>query len=660
MIDNSNLQDEKLYLKDIIKKINLQEFKEFAQSPETQRRLQDMNKIPRLSAMSQHNKLLSLYFLIAKGININEALYNQTFSRYVPTINEYLTTKYVDQQASEWYAHFMPWGKVMRKFFDPENCFYEIVLMGSIGCGKSEFMKHAALYNLYRVCSLRNPQMFFGSGVSKAMVLQIIAPTLKASDNLVLNPICESLKIFSNLYEEVPTEKDVNFYMGSKIAFTRTKSGIVLPHNVRIQSGSRIQHSLGQELFCGLMDEADFSIQKGAAQAAFELYDKNLKRIQSRFKNDKKNARFLFMAMSSSVTTELGTITKYASEVKENSQDTLVVNFKQWEAFQKPGEDPFANGFFFVMRGNKQFPSRVCLDEETQLIESGELQPPAACEFIKVPIMHKDKFRYNLEKNMQDILGIQTQGAAALIPSLVGCVDHIHLTPIITMEASIYSSDALWKQIPRVWYDEVNGHLQWKRYPSAVRYVANDMALVGRAAVCVLHKERARDGSVYVVVDLLLDIISKDKIDINKITQLVVDLKEMFNMNFYSVTFDQYGSQSMEAVFKQKNIAKKIHRMSAESEEIYGTLSTIIAEGHFKIGTPGLFAKQITHIQIKNGKPWIDPGMAEGHKDTADVVACATYAAILDTWAQPSNIYEDYNDYMDGKFSIKSLEYEEV
>jgi hypothetical protein len=384
-------------------------------------------------------KIVALYLQMTKNINLTDIMRDALYRFKVLTIEEFLSPNVIGREKAAYYAPETAWGKVLRDFFRPESTFFEIVAAGAIGTGKSVACQTMAIYNLYRVCCLRHPQAFLGSDVTKYLTWQIITPSLKTSQRLALEPIVECLRLY-DLFEEVRTERDLNFYVGNKIAWRKTPDGVDFENRIRITGGSRVQHALGQEVFSVLSDEADFSLSADKTQSFF-LYSKLLKRITSRFKNGLYNAKYLFAAIISSTTHEKGVINTYAKEIQNSKRNvsTKVISFRQWDI--KGGLNPFGidgKQYFYCLRGNLMNPSKVFDDGEKLLIDSGTYKTPGGCSLIKVPLRYYDDFTNHLETALQDLAGEATLLNECPIQTLDGCVDNV-LCSLITVNASINS-----------------------------------------------------------------------------------------------------------------------------------------------------------------------------------------------------------------------------
>jgi hypothetical protein len=300
-------------------------------------------------------------------------------------------------------------------------------------------------------------------------------------------------------------------------------------------------------------------------------------------------------------------------------------------------------------------PSKVFDEREKELIDSNSYKVPGGCSLIRVPLRYYDDFINHLETALQDLAGEATLLNECPIQTLDGCVDNA-LCPLITVNASISSEISIVNQIPNNYFDS---RRRWKRYPDIQRYSHVDLAVSGRASLCIVHKELSETNKQFIVVDLILDIIAPDKIDVNRVADFFENLKERYVFSFNTITYDQFNSAFLESRLIKNQIAPNIKHLSVESSAIYGMTASLIAEKRLRVGEPGLLEKQLTSIQIINNKPFIDPNII-GHKDCADALVGSVYNAIINLNDQPSNIYENYNKYLAGIFEIDKTQYRKL
>ena len=577
---------------------------------------------------------LAIHFLGKQG-GMETELNRFLFTRPIPTVEEFLTDTYIGPMA-HYYRTDTPWKQELREVFSPDSVVLEWVITGAIGTAKSSVSCLAHFYNLFRVTSLRNPQLTMGSDATKSMTLQLMTVSKAKAAETLLNRFIELLASCS-FFQEVPYEKDFGDFVGDYSHITpykirRSDGEILFKNSIRIASGSREIHAIGSDLFGATLDEAEFrgGSSLKVIEGVFELYSQLLERIRSRF----RSSRYILITLVSSITNERGVIASYIKDSeKVKDQRKRISQYSIWD-IKTPNYD--RKNMFCVFRGNRRHPSRVMSDEEKDKWKSGDFVVPSNCEVLEVPGTYKSEFIINVERSLRNLAGKYTITDEIPFDHLDGCVDS-SLCSQLDLVCPLGPSPSLLEQLPMESMRMTPIGKRLARFPNAYRYAHGDLADTGTAGITVLHKEVGDDGRVMYVVDLCLRIQSPDRISFEKVTQFAIDLREKMGVRFYSFTADSYQSTSFLQKLATSNVAEVVKVVSVDRNIIpYNNLATVIAEGSLKMGEMRVLRKELESIYYHRGKPVVQ---GDGRKDVADSIAGAVFGASLNQNDLPVNPY---------------------
>jgi hypothetical protein len=618
-----------------------------SESEEFRQLLDEVNKAnPRFREIPKDQQRIALALLMTGQLDSVTELERLYVRRPIPSIQEFLTVPYVGETANSIYPK---WREDLHEIFAPDSIIRQWGLTGSIGSGKTTIAIVAQLFNLFRVNCLRRPQLSMGSDPTKAMNLQLFTVTLDKVESLLVGRVKTFLQA-CQYYVEVGDEADFLDFRDPKyehmIPWCERDDEILFPNRVRIRWGSQSRHALGEDVFGGILDEAEFRIGQDVAEA-LELYYELLERIRSRF----LGSRFTLMCLLSSIKTAKGVMGTYIEEASRRP-DTKISQYAIWETkYPHAIED----GYFYVLRGTQRHPSRVMSDEEQDLIDKGELEPPGASEFIKVPDIYRVDFEERTEQSLMNLAGQASLGQEVPFDDLSGLEDP-DLCPVLEISAPLQGTKPLRDQLPREHFIQTSQGWRLRRYPGAPRYAHLDLADTGEGGVTILHKELGMDGRVLYVVDFCLKVTSPNRVSLDSVRDLMFDFRDYFGVSFNLVSADQYQSAQMLQKFIATNYAViKSYRLSVDRNRIpYDTLSTIIADQGVRIGKMRDLKRQLEDVYYDKNKP-----KSKKRKDIADSLCGAVFNAVSTPQDVPANSYQHFNKIQRSITRI-SEEYEEV
>lgn len=129
------------------------------------------------------------------------------------------------------------WRGVLRKLFAPGAKYFECILTGAIGLGKTTIADIGLAYMLHRLLCLKNPPSFYGLNRMSSMTINFFNVTLDLSYGVAYKKM-QSMLLSSPWFRE----------HGS---IAGTKNQVYVPgKNIQLVVGSTEEHALGMDVFC--------------------------------------------------------------------------------------------------------------------------------------------------------------------------------------------------------------------------------------------------------------------------------------------------------------------------------------------------------------------------------------------------------------------------
>ena len=444
---------------------NKEDFEKYKQDPTFLGLIQSVEEQDdRFKELPEDDKYMAMYLLVSNQADAIDGFSEVVYKRPIPTPEEFLTKRYIGQFADLIYPK---WKEVFLEAFSENARTKELVLTGCIGAGKSTMAMLCHFYNLYRINSLRYPQLVMGSSPTKWMVMQLMSLSLDKAGSTLLDGIKEFLRSCKD-YKEIPKRKNFKLLTQEELAdscvpWVDMGDRIVFPDKVAVRIGSRDEHGIGEDLFSVHMDEIDFKKVHSVDQV-FNSYAQLTERIRSRFLGQK----FTLSTLVSSITKQTGAMNKYIQGVDPNDKETTVCGFAIWE-IKYPGLFE-KHGYFYAMRGTRTHPSKIMEESEKALIDKDQLEAPPGCRYIKVPANYRKDFSTNIERALMNLAGVASSVDEKPFDDLT-TIEDMMLAPIGEVSAPLKSDTPLWKQLPAsLWINTPQG-VRLARCPSAPRYM---------------------------------------------------------------------------------------------------------------------------------------------------------------------------------------------
>ena len=636
-------------------KQNLERFMNSSEYTQLERQLSVNNA--RFREFSPKLQRSCLYFFKLGLEEYMPDLWRIFYKRRVPTINEFLTKEFIKDDAT---TLFPVWRKELIETFMPGSAYYELVVGGAIGTGKTTFTNLGHAYNLIRLTSLRNPHATMGSSSATYLALALFSITVEKSIKAVLDPFM-SLLDNTPLFEKVRFEREFQDFGDDVTPYYTRDSTVYFPNNIIINVGATLGHSISFSLFGASFDEAEFRI--GGAGDAMRVYENLKERVDSRF----MGSRFVFLTMMSSAKYTTGVVSKYTERIKKDDPHTKVLGYPIWEVRDF---DSYSKGNFYVLRGTQTHPSRI-LDVYREEIDAGSYTPPPRCEVIKVPESYRNRFESDINSALRNLAGVQTLGADQPFDDLEH-IEHSFLLGEIEFTAPLEERDSLLDQLPSDMFIRTPEGRRLARYPNAPRYMHLDLAETAEAGISMVHKEYRINSSgekdtIY-VTDFMGHIVSPDRIKISSVLKLIFDLHDLVEVNFAMVSADQYQSASLRQEITIKQIinnpmktGKGRHesiRVSVDINDIqYRQLSNVVSMNLLATGVCPKLKNQLLDIQIDEKRKVF----TTTRKDVADSLCGSVHNALMNPKDEPVYEFKDLKEITNSTIETPDdLKWEEV
>jgi hypothetical protein len=418
------------------------------------------------------------------------------------------------------------------------------------------------------------------------------------------------------------------------------------PKGITLALGSSAIHALGQNLYGGLLDEADMSKNKAIRDdektKVEELYGQAKSRLDSRFLQRGGTNPGILVLVSQVKDTE-SFLSKHVAKV-ESDVRTAVSAFSIWEIKDHlfPADEPK----FKVAVGNRKVRSFM-IEEDSEGKPTRKI--PEDVRIIEVPESLRPRFEYNLDDAIRDQAGIPTFGVNLYLPrrdKLYECytqsTTRFHPFSTDMVELSIEPEDTsgiiecFQKEYCMRQFDKAGGSWKPRWYSGVDRAIHVDLAATrdyaGMAMGCIGDVKQVQrfdgDGRPYydvdynIFIDFALRIAAAkgSEIDFSKIRAFIYYLHGIgFPIRW--ISYD--GWQSRDSQQQMKKAGYEVKELSVDKKAIsYNYLRSTIYEVRLDMYEYEPFTDEVTKLQDKTldkAKPPIDHP-PKGHKDVSDGV----------------------------------------
>ncbi|MHA1883047.1 MAG: hypothetical protein ACTSUO_08385, partial [Candidatus Thorarchaeota archaeon] len=425
--------------------------------------------------------------------------------------------------------------------------------------------------------------------------------------------------------------------------------------------------TIGHDVILALMDEVDDpSESEKQKMRILKAYESTVNRFTSRFVFDGESlGRFILVASKQE---ELSFLNTFIVKMK-NDPSVFILDIPIWDA--RPSTD-YSGKKFPVMVGDIYTPSEVLAYEENGEIRYEKKDVDEAIregfEVIWVPVEYFTRFQRDTLGSLRDLAGISVSylRKSKLFPSeklLVDCYDSSKKDPVKKMVVTVGLED----DVNLIHYLDLSAIRVPKNIP---RYIHVDIAYsgdgdaLGLAMSCVKGwvkgTEQREEGTFKVVkhpvveTDFVMRIQGRpgDKIPLNKVRKLIIDLKKVYGFNIVLVTFD-LGLLSEDSRQILTRIGINCDYLSLDrNPEIYRQFASLVEEKrwvchrneylHFELVNleDDTDRNKIDHPEEVVEVEFLEDGntreiVLKGSKDSADAVAGSVYNAIKNCQTPP-------------------------
>lgn len=197
-----------------------------------------------VESLSPSEKEAILQILKELGNDGNSDLYNNLIDADYEEIPVDIDTfieddRYIGKTTKNGTTIYPYWRRTLRKIFDPNANYQEIIFSGAIGLGKTTIAVTGMAYILYRLMCLRDPHGYYGLQPTSDITFVFFNVNLALSYGVAYKKM-QSILMESPWFLErgkiIGREEDTKQYIPNK--------------KIRFTVGSQDTHGLGQDVFC--------------------------------------------------------------------------------------------------------------------------------------------------------------------------------------------------------------------------------------------------------------------------------------------------------------------------------------------------------------------------------------------------------------------------
>lgn len=575
----------------------------------------------------EDSQALSNLFSTARQIKSSRSTANQL--RTVVSPEEWLSYYYLGPIYDVLYPH---WKEVFLEICN--GGYNEVVAGGSLGCGKSTLGEILCARKFYELSCFENIPALFNLSQTSQLVFMYLSVNLQQAHRTGFGRLARMLDSAPYFKEYFPRDKSID----SMIRFKRCDQIVAY-------AGSDTGHFIGSDLFCIILDEANFlhkSVGSGGSEKfpkATTIYRESTNRRKTRFTVDGKEHGLSIIV--SSVDTESSFTESRIEQGKGDKRfyyrNTSVLDVKRKD---------FSAEEFYVMTGIDNFdPFILCEDERAQAVsfykvngvpeEKWDFEVPpeeVASMFRAIPVDFLSTFKADIVGSLKEVLGVAVKKLMRLYYSKYNwsqCLDHERSHPFRAASFTVSTSVRGRNELIGMFIPENI------IFDKDVLYFAHIDQSISRdcTGISLAHLETNAYSQIEkIVIDFMLQIKAprevSAEIDIEKIRDFYVWLKSSFGIKFGKVTYDQYASRESMQQFKKKRIESELLSVDRNDtqylETVYALNKHMIRMYHYPI-----FEKEFFNLKhyIDKRKVDHDPKPAPG-KDVSDSVVGSVYNAI--------------------------------
>lgn len=497
------------------------------------------------------------------------------------------------------------WRDFMRKLFYAGNKYEEVFFTGATRIGKSSTAITCTAYMLYRLMCLRDPQQYFGKKDVSVFSILFFNLTKELASGV-------AYREFQDTVLACPWFLDHGKRRGSDKNPYYVPSG----DKVVINYGSDAAHALGQQVFCAVMDEINFSragikdVSK-AKQHMKDLYNTVAARVKGTFRMEGE-VYGKILAVSS----KRGDSDFMESYIQDQlaagaGDHMLIADAPQWEVLPK---SMFSDGHFYIAVGDRHKKGFVVPDNQTFPEALDELKSQGY-QLLTPPLDMKPEFLADFEIALRDLAGIAVVGALSFITqeALTSCIDVTRRSPFYQDILQIGTQDAYTIQ---EFFHVEDIPTEYRRMPM---FIHLDLSLntdrTGIGCVCINGRKDIEDAEGKVtsfptfghVFSVALQAPRGDKIPYSKIIAFIKWLRSK-GLNISGISRDQFQSEYLGQLLAEQGF--KDRKLSLDrTPDGYLALRSVLLEKRINMLDHQLLQDELIHLQRDGNTGRVDHPM---------------------------------------------------
>jgi hypothetical protein len=471
--------------------------------------------------------------------------YSLNYRERPVSMKEFLTNeRYFGKLTGGGKTIFPIWTKTLDDL-SKEDSKYLVVLTGAIGTGKTRAAIWGLGYIMYRILCLKDPWKFFGRAAGGKMAIVFFNLTKTLGSSVGYNLLMTHLLASPWFCEKgiIQNAKGLN----PRIEFPLFEFKLGSPY-------AKGFGTVGSSVIAAIMDEVDDPNEsEKQRQRVLQAYESTVRRFISRFVRDGESLGKFFLVASKQE--QHSFLNAFIAEMKDHPA-IHIVDIPVWEAH---ADSDYCGDKFPVKMGDLYVTSEVlaCKDDSGKVIFDNEAvlaAQRAGFKVIWVPVEYYSDFIRDVIGSLRDIAGISVDYLRknklfSSEKSIVNCYDSTLENPITKLTIEVGMQD----DIDFARFINFNAI---KTPRSVPRYLHVDISFSGNGdglgigMSCVKGWQRdsiedeegnfieIRKPVVHTDFGMRIHGKKNDKIPLNKVRKLIIDLKKVYGFNLVLCTFD--------------------------------------------------------------------------------------------------------------------------
>lgn len=485
---------------------------------------------------------------------------------------------------------------------------------GCIGAGKTSFAIMGAMYDLYHVCLLREPQRKYKLLRTTRILFSLVTATKDLASAVMANQMLDVIAASPFFTSRFMPKK------GEKL------DEDMFPHHVGVGFGSRGGHNLGKAVIGAIIDEANF--QEAVANQAVKNYETITRRMSSRFKL-KNGSLPCRRWLVSSRNSDSSFLESHIEAVKNNPK-VLVLAPAIWDVQKEKGI--YSGKTFPVFIGTNTQQPMICTTEKEVEDHAGYI--------IEVPDVYREEFEENLPGSLMDLAGVANRSSMSLIYNVekwvaCQCLDNAISKDEITLSIDGVDKimDYMAKELPKHnYYVHLDGALKGDRFGFAMSAIEKQMTVSGRN---LLTGEQTLRLSPSLITPIAFGIKARpgSEVPLWKVRQFLLDLRNK-GVCIMQVSTDGFQSADMRQMLEKMGFNVKYVSVDT-TKDPYLKFASNINHGLMKVPKSPILDFEVRHLENRDkkidhpDKVMVNGRYVKGSKDIADAVSASQHEALL-------------------------------